>query len=77
MLEPSTIMTYDDLSRRQKFVLDRHYRQWSELDSRKSLTWSDIPWPAFIELARPEELKQEAVRIYLKLLQEFEGDLLA
>jgi hypothetical protein len=72
MPEPSTIMMYDDLSRRQKLVLGRHYRKWKALDNKKSLTWSDIPWPTFIELARPEELKQDDVRVYLKLLGEYE-----
>jgi hypothetical protein len=69
MSEPS--LAYNPLSRRQKHVLGHHTLQWRDLDSRRSLTWSDIPWPTFTELARPEELKQEEVRIYLKLLGEF------
>jgi hypothetical protein len=37
----------------------------------KILTWDDIPWPTFVELTRPEELKQE-VKAYLEFLGEFE-----
>jgi hypothetical protein len=69
MSEPS--LTYNALSHRQQYVLSHHTLQWGDLDSRKSLTWSDIPWPTFTELARPEELKQEEVTVYVKLLGEF------
>jgi hypothetical protein len=62
------------LSRHQQAVLSRHILQWRELYDRRFLTWNDIPWPTFefVELARPGKLKQEDVRIYLKLLKEFE-----
>jgi hypothetical protein len=64
-------VAYNALSRRQQHVLSRHTLQWRDLDSRKSLTWSDIPWPTFTELVKPEELKQEEVRAYLELLGTF------
>jgi hypothetical protein len=60
------------LSQHQRRVLGYHTSQWSNLDSIKFITWNDIPWPTFVKLTRPEELRQGEVEIYLKLLGEFE-----
>jgi hypothetical protein len=59
-------------SRRQLYVLSRHTLQWRDLDTMKFLTWNDIPWPTFIDEARPEEVTKEEVRLYFRLLRVFE-----
>ena len=40
-------------------------------DNCKTLSWSSFPWPVFYTLDKPEELNQDEVKIYLRLLPQF------